>query len=137
MTTEGQIVLFAGKYIPQGWKACNGAQESVLIPALTCKRSGTEVPYVMMAEYPEMDEPFMGFVYPTALDFPNKGWLICMGQQLNVNWYSALFSLLGNRFGGDGVNTFALPDLPPTQTRGKGVLYYQICINGVYPMPKM
>ncbi len=40
-----------------------------------------------------------------------QGWVPCDGALLNVREYQALYSLLGNRFGGDGIRTFALPDL--------------------------
>ncbi|GAA4463828.1 tail fiber protein [Nemorincola caseinilytica] len=45
-----------------------------------------------------------------ALNWVPEGWAICNGQQLSVNQYQALYSLLGNQFGGDTVN-FNLPDL--------------------------
>ncbi len=56
-------------------------------------------------------EPFVGeirlFPYPNA----PKGWHACDGSVLQVNSYMALFSLIGAVYGGDGRNTFALPDL--------------------------
>jgi len=59
-----------------------------------------------------MTEPFLGeirlFTYPNLIP---KGWLECAGQILAIQQNAALFSLLGTTFGGNGVSTFALPDL--------------------------
>ncbi|WP_267139423.1 phage tail protein [Anianabacter salinae] len=44
-------------------------------------------------------------------NFAPRGWMFCDGQLLPISTYSALFSLLGTTYGGDGVTTFALPDL--------------------------
>ena len=57
-----------------------------------------------------------------------KDWMACDGTVLKTADNAALFSLLGNRFGGDGVNTFALPKLET----GNDTSYY-ICTVGVYP----
>ena len=46
-----------------------------------------------------------------SFDFPPVGWAPCNGQYLQVKLYPGLFALMGNTYGGDGVNTFALPDL--------------------------
>ena len=46
-----------------------------------------------------------------SFDFAPVGWAPCNGQFLPVHLYPALFSLLGTTYGGDGVNSFALPDL--------------------------
>ena len=46
-----------------------------------------------------------------AGNFAPRGWAFCDGQLLPINQYSALFSLLGTTYGGDGRTTFALPDL--------------------------
>lgn len=40
-----------------------------------------------------------------------RGWALCDGQLLQISQYAALYSLLGTKYGGDGVNTFAVPDL--------------------------
>jgi microcystin-dependent protein len=69
-------------------------------------------------------EPFLGSVMPMAgkpggSDCP-KGWLPANGQILAVRTNSALFSLLGVTYGGDGVNTFGLPDLRGRAPVGMG-----------------
>jgi microcystin-dependent protein len=56
-------------------------------------------------------QPFIGELAMFAGDFAPRGWALCDGQLLDVEENSALYSLLGTRYGGDGRNTFALPDL--------------------------
>jgi microcystin-dependent protein len=55
--------------------------------------------------------PFLGQVIPVPYNFAPKGWALCNGQILLIAQNTALFSLLGNNFGGDGKNTFGLPNL--------------------------
>ena len=55
--------------------------------------------------------PYLGEIRPFAGDFAPYGWAFCDGRLLPVAGYTALFSLLGNRYGGDGQIDFALPDL--------------------------
>lgn len=57
-----------------------------------------------------MDE-YIGIVKLFAGNFAPRGWLFCSGQILPISQYSTLYSLLGVSYGGDGVTTFALPDL--------------------------
>lgn len=56
-------------------------------------------------------EMFLGTIVPVAFPFAPRGFMTCAGQLLSISQYSALFSLLGTAYGGDGQNTFALPDL--------------------------
>lgn len=56
-------------------------------------------------------EVFLGTIMPVAFPFAPSGWAFCNGQLMSISQYSALFSLLGIQYGGDGVQTFALPDL--------------------------
>lgn len=58
---------------------------------------------------------------------------VAKGQVLQIEQNRALFSLLGNRYGGDGVTTFALPDLREAAPNG---LTYYIITEGVYPSPE-
>ena len=53
----------------------------------------------------------MGQIMLWAGNFAPKGWALCNGQLLSIQQNQALFSILGVYYGGDGVNTFALPDL--------------------------
>lgn len=56
-------------------------------------------------------EPFIGQIMIVGFNFPPRGWASCDGQLLPIASNTALFSLLGTTFGGDGRTTFALPDL--------------------------
>ncbi|MGQ1946265.1 phage tail protein [Geofilum sp. OHC36d9] len=56
-------------------------------------------------------EAFLGTIILFAGNFAPQGWAFCNGQLLPVAQYSALFSLLGEVYGGDGRVTFGLPDL--------------------------
>lgn len=72
-----------------------------------------------------MSEPFLGQILIFGLNFPVRGWAQCEGQLLPISQNSALFSLLGTFYGGDGRSTFALPDLrgrvPIGQGQGAGL----------------
>ncbi len=58
-----------------------------------------------------MADPFMGELRIMSFNFAPKNWAMCNGQQLAISQNQALFSLLGTVYGGNGVTTFALPDL--------------------------
>jgi len=57
------------------------------------------------------EEPFLGQLMVTAATFCPRGWAAANGQILSISQNTALFSLLGTTYGGDGITTFALPDL--------------------------
>ena len=65
-----------------------------------------------------MSEPFMGQIEIFGFNFAPKQWAQCTGQLLSISQNQALFSLLGTTYGGNGMTTFALPDLQ--QPRGGG-----------------
>jgi len=58
-----------------------------------------------------MSQPFVAEITMYAFNFAPKGWAFCAGQLLPISQNTALFSLLGTFYGGDGKSTFALPDL--------------------------
>lgn len=58
-----------------------------------------------------MAEPFLGEIRIMSFDFPPKGWAYCNGQLLAINQNTALFSLLGTTYGGNGQTNFGLPNL--------------------------
>lgn len=58
-----------------------------------------------------MAEPFLGEIRMFSFKFAPRGWAQCNGQLLQISQNQALYSLLGTTFGGDGVRTFALPNL--------------------------
>ena len=59
-------------------------------------------------------DPFVGEIRIFAGNFPPRGWAFCEGQLLPISQNTALFSLLGTYYGGDGKTTFALPNLQGT-----------------------
>jgi microcystin-dependent protein len=63
-------------------------------------------------------EPFIGQIMMVGFNFAPRGWATCDGQTLPINQNTALFSLLGTTYGGDGRTTFRLPDL-----RGRNPLH--------------
>ena len=58
-----------------------------------------------------MGTPFLGELRIVSFNFPPKGWALANGQFLPINQNQALFSLLGTMYGGDGQETFNLPNL--------------------------
>ncbi len=58
-----------------------------------------------------MSEPFLGEIRLFPYNFAPRGWAFCNGQILSIAQNTALFSLLGTTYGGNGQTTFALPDL--------------------------
>ena len=62
--------------------------------------------------------PFLGQIMMFGGNFAPRGWALCDGQLLPISQYSALFSILGTTYGGDGRTTFALPDL-----RGRAAMH--------------
>ncbi|MFD1616458.1 phage tail protein [Gelatiniphilus marinus] len=56
-------------------------------------------------------DPLVGQISMFAGNYAPRGWALCDGQLLPISQYSTLFSVLGTAYGGDGVTTFALPDL--------------------------
>jgi len=58
-----------------------------------------------------MSEPFLAEIIMFAGNFAPRGWAFCQGQILSIAQNTALFSLLGTTYGGNGQTTFALPDL--------------------------
>src|SRR5882724_6134310 len=72
-----------------------------------------------------MSDPFVAEIRMFAFNFAPKGWAFCNGQLLPISQNTALFSLLGTFYGGDGKSTFALPDLqgaaPIEQGQGPGL----------------
>lgn len=75
-----------------------------------------------------MSEPFLGMIITVPYNFAPLGWAFCNGQILPISQNTALFSLLGTTFGGDGITTFALPDLrgrvPVSSGQGPGLSSY-------------
>jgi microcystin-dependent protein len=75
-----------------------------------------------------MASPFLGQIQPFGFNFAPRGWAMCNGQILSIAQNTALFSLLGTTYGGNGQTTFALPDLrsrvPIHMGQGPGLSQY-------------
>lgn len=72
-----------------------------------------------------MSDPFVGEIKMFAGNFPPNGWAFCQGQLLPISENDVLFNLIGTTYGGDGQETFALPNLsgrlPVHQGQGSGL----------------
>lgn len=81
-----------------------------------------------------MTEPFVAEIRILACDFAPTGWAFCDGQILPISQNTALFSLLGVMYGGNGRSNFALPDLqgraPVGQGQGPGLSDYVVGESG-------
>jgi microcystin-dependent protein len=58
-----------------------------------------------------MAQPYVGEIRIFAGNFAPQGWMFCEGQSLAISEYETLFNLIGTTYGGDGQETFLLPDL--------------------------
>ena len=75
-------------------------------------------------------DPFLGEIRLFACTFAPQGWAACNGAVMAISQFSALYSLLGTQFGGDGRTTFALPNLSGAAALGQG----QLTGGSNYPM---
>jgi len=81
-------------------------------------------------------DPFLGEIRLFGFNFAPIGWAACDGSVLPISQNTALFSLLGTMYGGNGTTSFALPDLRaqvpfPANTGTTGT--YCIAVQGVFP----
>lgn len=63
------------------------------------------------AETQDFEDPYLGEIRLVSFNFAPRFWALCNGQLLSISQNTALFSLLGTTYGGNGITTFALPDL--------------------------
>ena len=81
-----------------------------------------------------MASPFIGQITLFAGNFAPRGWAFCNGQLLSIAQNTALFSILGTTYGGNGQTTFALPDLrgrvPVHAGQGPGLSNYDLGQQG-------
>ncbi len=83
---------------------------SLLLPMML----GSSITTTVLAS----SDPYLGEISYVAFNYAPRGWAKCDGQLLAISNYTALFSLLGTTYGGDGRTTFALPDM-----RGRAPLH--------------
>ena len=81
-----------------------------------------------------MADPFVAEIRIFPFNFAPTGWALCNGQLLPISQNTALFSLLGTTYGGDGKSTFALPDLqgsaPMQPGQGPGLSLHDLGETG-------
>jgi microcystin-dependent protein len=81
-----------------------------------------------------MADPFVAEIRISAFNFAPKGWALCNGQLMPISQNTALFSLLGTMYGGDGKSTFALPNLqgraPMQPGQGQGLSLHDLGETG-------
>lgn len=75
--------------------------------------------------------PFVGEIKMFAGTYAPSGYALCRGQLVSIAQFPALYSIIGNHYGGDGRQTFALPDLSRLEEQVK--VRYIIAIDGVFP----
>ncbi|RXJ02302.1 tail fiber protein [Anaerobacillus alkaliphilus] len=84
------------------------------------------------------NESYIGSVQLFAFNFEPIGWIRCEGQLLRIDQYPILFNLIGTKFGGDGVQTFRLPNMGNEYTPLASPLpsmYYYIKVDpGMFPI---
>ncbi len=84
-----------------------------------------------------MSSPFLAEIRIFGFNFAPKGWAFCNGQIMPLSQNTALFSLLGTTYGGDGKTTFALPNLqgsaPLQPGQGPGLSLYDLGETGGEP----
>jgi len=76
-------------------------------------------------------EPILGEIQLYSFTFGMEQWAKCEGQLLNISSYQALYSIIGTTYGGNGITTFALPDLRGAEPV-PGMAYH-IAMVGAYP----
>ena len=82
-----------------------------------------------------MDEPFIGQIQLFTYNFAPMGWALCDGTTLPIAQYTAIYSLIGCQFGGNGTTTFALPDLRNANPLAStNQMRYYIALEGLYPV---
>jgi microcystin-dependent protein len=81
--------------------------------------------------YATTDEPLIGEIRLFAFDFAPRGWTECNGQTFSIASNTALFSILGTTFGGNGQTNFAVPDL--RHAVPYPAMKYYIATQGIYP----
>ena len=81
-----------------------------------------------------MSEPFVAEIRIFGFSFAPKGWAFCNGALLSISQNTALFSLLGTTYGGDGKSNFALPDMqgrvPLHPGQGPGLSLFDLGESG-------
>lgn len=113
----------AGPAVRRSWLKRLGAVLGGGLLARAAAASPTEVQ--------TSNDPYVGEIIMIAGTYAPRGYALCQGQLLSISQYTALFSLLGTQYGGNGQTNFALPNLSgntPLHTGGGG--QYRPVVNG-------
>jgi microcystin-dependent protein len=76
-------------------------------------------------------EQYLGQIQLLSFSWAPVGWALCDGTLLQISSNTALFSLVGTSYGGDGTSTFGLPNLQGKEPGPN--MRYCIAVQGVYP----
>lgn len=134
---KGDIRLVAFDWAPAGWRTIDklanaflvgasgrpGGSDSIRVPTKHDHDHGRflVLHYIEAVQDQDLFRPFLGEIQPFAGNGVPRDWMPCAGQGLPISRYMALFSLIGETFGGEiQRNSFLLPDLRNRIPTGKG-----------------
>jgi microcystin-dependent protein len=87
-----------------------------------------------MTTTPPAMEGYLATISIFAGNLVPRGWMFCEGQLMSIAQNTALYSLIGAKYGGDNMTNFKLPDLRDAVPGGaQSGLHYIMCVNGQYP----
>ena len=78
-------------------------------------------------------QPYIGEIATYAFNFCPRNWLPTDGRLIGIYSNTALYSLIGNYYGGDGKQTFALPNIAPIATQNGPKMLRCIAVYGAFP----
>ncbi len=136
MIQKGQITLFGGDFVPEGWVECNGEDGTPTLPPLVYDASNEDsIPYLMALNDVDDHQCTLGTIVLLGSNFftPLR-WFPCDGRLLNISQHVALYSVLRTRYGGDGRQDFAIPNIANQKAENGSSVPYMICVEGAFPM---
>jgi microcystin-dependent protein len=129
---QGEVRLFAADYVPSGWKQAPGTGRGLMgsgaVPDGPTRHVGDKgdgaairqadhdpsalpLTYLVVEDSQTAIQEMIGEVRAFPYNPPPQGWYACDGRELKLSTHVALFAVIGPAFGGDGQQTFKLPDL--------------------------
>lgn len=83
-----------------------------------------------------MLEPLVGIIYPFSGNYEPEGWKFCNGKTHSIEQFNSLYSVIGTAYGGNGKDTFAVPNLAkPVPGMKDNYMNYIIAYHGISPSP--
>ena len=131
-TSAGQVLTWTG----ESWIARSIPPDSTYTLSLMQPYLTINFCIALVGTFPSRNgnDPLLAEIMLFAANFAPRGWALCNGQLLSISQNSALFSLLGTTYGGDGRTTFGLPDfrgrVPLSSGSGPGLPSYQMGQRG-------